>query len=222
VILSHAQEWGLKQIAAAGGEYIVGIDEVGLGACAGPLVVCAAVFPFGWSHPEVKDSKKYTGDWAHQKRCKVAKEIIQPACLFRTYEIVPHDDIDALGMGAALEDAMRRAAVSCTHLFPGSTVVVDGVNRPLLQRARLTVAIPEGDSLVPAVSAASVLAKSTRDSMMIMHESIYPGYGFDQHMGYYTEKHAQALRELGPCKIHRRSYKNVARIIREREIAMVR
>lgn len=222
MLLSHAQEWGLKQVAEARSEHIIGIDEVGLGACAGPLVVCAAVFKSDWAHPEVKDSKKYTGDWAHQKRVKVVKEAIDPACLFRTLEIVPPWDIDAIGLGAALEDAMRRAALHCTHAYPDSTVVVDGINRPLLQRARLTVAIPEGDNLVPAVSAASVIAKSTRDALMITLDAVYKDYGFDQHMGYFTEQHAEALRKLGPCKIHRRSYKNVARIIREREIAMVR
>jgi ribonuclease HII len=218
MILNHAQEWGLRQVAAAGGNHVIGIDEVGLGACAGPLVVCGAVFPRLWSDPTVKDSKQYSGGGitAHNKRMAVMKNAVIPACIFRALEVVPHSDIDALGLGPAVEDAMRRVAIQCTHYYPGCAVVIDGMNKPFLKKASVVVAIPKGDGLVPAVSAASVIAKTTRDAMMIANDAIYPGYDFDEHMGYFTQKHEEAIRRLGPCAIHRRSFKNVRDIIRER------
>lgn len=214
MILDHAQEWGLKLIREAQSVHIIGIDEVGLGACAGPLVVCGAVFKKEWHHPEVKDSKQYTGADGrakHAKRIKVLRDHVSPAVLFQEIEVVPHKDVDDLGLGHALEDAMRRIAIKCTHAFPDSIVAIDGVNIPRLLRARVVTAIPKGDGLVPAISAASVIAKVARDSMMICSEDLYPGYGFDQHMGYPVPSHIEAIKRLGLCPIHRRSYK----IIRE-------
>lgn len=211
--LNHAQEWGLRQLSEARVEHIIGIDEVGLGACAGPLVVCGAVFAKGWSDPAVKDSKLYSGGGtkAHAKRLAVRETNIDPSCLHKEIDLVTHADIDALGLGVAVEDAMRRVAIRCTHRFPDSAVAIDGINKPFLQRARVIVAIPKGDSLVPAVSAASVIAKTTRDALMIFNEDIYPGYGFIDHMGYPTPAHIESIKKLGLCTIHRRSYK----IIRE-------
>lgn len=217
-LLSNEQRWGLYTIEQARSPHIIGIDEVGLGACAGPLVVCGAVFESSWGHPAVKDSKKYTGGGqkAHDKRLAVKKEHIDPVVLHTEYEVVSNKDIDALGMGDALADAMYRVALKCTFSFPDATVVIDGMNRPVLRRARAVVAIPKGDDLVPAVSAASVLAKTTRDGMMILSDALYPNYGFEQHMGYPTPDHLAALLKLGPCKIHRRSYKAVAQAIASR------
>jgi ribonuclease HII len=208
MILNYEQEWGLYLLKEAQVEYVIGIDEVGLGALAGPLVVCGAVFLKDWSDPAVKDSKQYSGGGikAHAKRIEVLKKNITPVCKAIVLEVVAHKDIDALGMGHALEDAMRRVAIQCTHQFPDSAVVIDGDNKPHLQRARVTVAIPKGDTLVPAVSAASVIAKTTRDALMIANEDIYPGYDFGQHMGYGTPGHYEAIKKLGLCPIHRRSY----------------
>jgi len=222
--LNHAQEWGLKIIREAQVEHVIGVDEVGLGACAGPLVVCAAVFKKGWSHPEVKDSKAYNGQDGrdkHQKRLRALKDHIRPAILFQELEVVGHKDIDALGLGIAVEDAMRRVALKCSHAYPDSVVAIDGDNKPYLQRARVVVAIPKGDSLVPAISAASVIAKTTRDAMMITLEDLYPGYGFEDHMGYWTDRHARAVEALGVCPIHRLSYKNIQTAL-ARRAAVVR
>src|SRR4030067_937120 len=151
-MLNHAQQWGLRLIHEAQVEHVIGVDEVGLGACAGPLVVCAAVFKKGWSRPEVKDSKAYHGQDGrdkHMKRRPVLRDYIRPAILFQELEVVSHRDIDALGLGYAIEDAMRRVALKCSHAYPDSVVAIDGDNKPFLRRARLVVAIPKGDALVP-------------------------------------------------------------------------
>jgi ribonuclease HII len=213
MILSPLQEWGLRVIQDTDSEFIIGIDEVGTGAGAGPFVVCGAVFNRLWKHPEVKDSKKFTtsGKQAHEKRLRVYNQYIKPACLMEDVDLVTHEDIDALGLYVALEDAIRRVAIRCSHAYPDSVVVVDGELFPFLQKPKAVVAIPKGDGLVPAVSAASIIAKTTRDAIMIKYGEIYPGYGFEQHMGYFVSHHVQALKKLGVCPIHRRSYKPVAR-----------
>lgn len=219
MLLNHAQEWSLKVIRETPAEFIVGIDEVGLGACAGPLVVCAAVFRKDWDgHPEVKDSKKYSGGGriAHAKRLKALNEHIKPVLVHQELELVTHKDIDFLGLGASVEDAMRRAALKCSHKFPWSVVAIDGDSKPYLQMARAVVSLPKGDGLVPAISAASVIAKTTRDAVMFMNDELYPGYGFEDHVGYFTEAHKQALVQKGPCPIHRMSYRNVQMIVSAR------
>lgn len=221
MLLTPAQEWGLRAIQETPAEYIIGIDEVGLGACAGPAIVCGAVFRKDWpGHPEVKDSKKYSGADSlvkHQKRLKALSEHIQPVLQHQELESISHKDIDTLGLGPAIEDAMRRIALRCTRMFPGAIVAIDGDGaKPFLWNASVSMCIPKGDALVPAISAASVIAKTTRDAVMFMSNDLYPGYYFDDHVGYFTQKHEQALREKGPCPIHRLSYKNVQMIMAQR------
>jgi len=220
MILNHAQEWGLRVIKETVAEYIVGVDEVGLGACAGPAIVCAAVFKKEWpGHQDVKDSKQYTGSDSkkkHEKRVKALKEQIHPVLVHQEMECISHKDIDALGLGWAIEDAMRRVTLKCSFRFPGSVIALDGEFRPYLRRAANVIALPKGDALVPAISAASVIAKTSRDALMFMNDDIYPGYSFEDHVGYWTEKHRAALEKLGPCPIHRLSYKNIQAVIAAR------
>jgi ribonuclease HII len=223
VILTPDQEWGLRTIANSKSEFLIGIDEVGLGAGAGPFALCGAVFPRTWSHPEVKDSKKFGhGIPAHEKRLRVYREIIQPACLFQHVEVVTHEDIDALGLDLALNDALYRAGLHCSHAFPGAVVAIDGSRNLRLLRAEATVAITKGDSLIPAISAASIIAKTTRDQLMIEYDATYPMYGFKNHMGYLVPEHEKALAEHGPCPIHRKSYKPIARLLPRQRSELVR
>jgi ribonuclease HII len=208
--LNQDQVRGLQRIAVAPTNLVIGVDEVGLGAVAGPLVVCAAVFKKEWKHEKVKDSKAYS---SHNARSKVVKEIIFPNCRYYNLDIVPHTDIDAIGMEHAVRDAIRRASIACIAKCPGAVLAVDGDHFPLIPWCSDIVAIPKGDALVPAISAASVIAKTTRDALMITESSIYPGYGFDKHKGYLTEKHLEAIHNLGPCRIHRQSYQPIKGMI---------
>lgn len=204
-MLTYEQQWGLSKVAQAPVEFVIGVDEVGLGAIAGPLVVCGAVFRKEWADPKVKDSKKYG---SHESRCKALKNHVKPALVYKTLEVIPHADVDLLGMYAAVQDAIRICAVHCAVRYPSSIVVVDGKEFPHIL-GREVVAIPKGDDLVPAVSGASVIAKTTRDSMMYMFNDLYPGYGFDENKGYLTQAHREAVMRLGPCSIHRRSYEPI-------------
>jgi ribonuclease HII len=210
-MLSYLQQYGLQLIEQTRVDYVIGIDEVGLGACAGPLLVCGAVFEKSWRHPEVKDSKQFSGGGriAHEKRIRVLEQHIKPAVRFQALELVTHGDIDKLGLEDAVQDATRRVAIRCTRYYRDQLVVVDGDHFPRLSRVKAVVAIPKGDALVPAVSAASIIAKTTRDAAMLLSAELYPGYGFEQHMGYGVPSHIEAIKRLGPCQIHRLSYKPV-------------
>lgn len=210
--LSHAQSYGLQQIADSDAEFIIGVDEVGVGACAGPLVVCAITFPAEWTHPKVKDSKKFSGggERAHRKRLEVLHEVIYPHLVSYELAVYTHTEVDEVGMYHAVEDCTRRVAIAESQRQPDSVVVVDGNYFPRLTTPKKVLAFPKADILVPAVSAASILAKTHRDEIMLAYGREFPGYGFEDHMGYPTPAHLEALHGLGPCPIHRRSYSPVS------------
>jgi len=197
-----------QEIAAA--DYVVGSDECGYGAWAGPLVVCAAIIPKNWSHASyVKDSKDFSGANKETKRIEVCRKIIPSDILFSVLG-VSHEEIDRVGVWSALKTAHRKAIdqVLLKHKETGRAgkviVIVDG-NIPF----EGAFSLPKADALVPAVSAASILGKVTRDKAMIALAVKYPGYGFEKHKGYgggADHAHTVALDKLGPCEIHRKSY----------------
>lgn len=208
----------LSRYMASEADYVIGVDEVGLGAWAGPLVVAGVVFRKGWGHPAVKDSKKFTnskGKTAHEKRASVLSTYIRPQQKHENLVVVPPGAIDEIGINAALDRATEGAARACQILYPNSVVVVDGIRQNNIEGE--VVVLKKADSLIPAVSAASILAKVTRDQMMIQMDKKYLGYGFGSHKGYGTAEHQQALKELGACFIHRKSYTPVAKVIWSRK-----
>ncbi|HAT1596153.1 TPA: ribonuclease HII [Legionella pneumophila] len=179
-----------------------GVDEVGRGPLAGAVVTAAVILrkPIDG----LADSKKLSPKQRNLLAIKIKEEALAFA-----YGRAEVEEIDQLNIHHATLLAMRRA-VEALPIQPDS-VVVDGVFTPQLNIP--CKAIIQGDSLIPEISAASILAKVMRDEEMIEFDKIYPGYGFAEHKGYATPVHKEALMRLGPCKIHRKSYSPVADLI---------
>ena len=190
----------------AGISPIAGVDEAGRGACAGPLVIASVVLndPFAAELAVVRDSKEIP----ENKRDAVFDLIHQVAASVSVV-IVPASEVDARGVHAANLDGMRRA-VQGLNVEPAYVLTdgyaIEGLGVPNL-------AVWKGDQVVVSISAASVIAKVTRDRIMREMDNEFPLYGFAGHKGYITAAHTKALNEHGPCAQHRTSFANVAALI---------
>lgn len=182
---------------------VAGVDEAGRGACAGPLVVAACVLRPGDGArlPELTDSKLLTA----AARERVYDRVVARAVDYSVI-VVPPDEVDALGIHVMNIEGMRRA-VATLSARPGY-VLTDGFGVPGLPAPSMPVI--KGDRVVACVAAASVLAKVTRDRIMTGLHDQHPTYGFDEHKGYSTSVHSEALTAHGPSEVHRWSYANVA------------
>jgi ribonuclease HII len=193
-------------LANAGISPIAGVDEAGRGACAGPLVIASVVLndPFAPELAVVRDSKEI----AEAKRDAVF-DLIHQVALSVSVVIVPASEVDARGVHAANLDGMRRA-VQGLSIEPAYVLTdgyaIEGLGVPNL-------AVWKGDQVVVSISAASVIAKVTRDRIMREMDVEFPQYGFAGHKGYITAAHTKALNEHGLCEQHRRSFANVAALI---------
>ena len=193
-------------LANAGISPIAGVDEAGRGACAGPLVIASVVLndPFAAELAVVRDSKEIT----ENKRDAVFDLIHQVAASVSVV-IVPASEVDSRGVHAANLDGMRRA-VQGLSVEPAYVLTdgyaIEGLGVPNL-------AVWKGDQVVVSISAASVIAKVTRDRIMREMDLEFPQYGFAGHKGYITAAHTKALNEHGPCVQHRQSFANVAALI---------
>lgn len=181
---------------------IAGVDEVGRGPLAGPVIACAVIL--NTSIEGIRDSKKLSP----KKRTELA-EIIKKNALCFSYGRAEVEEIDTLNIHHATLLAMQRAIESLT-IVPDE-VLVDGAFVPKISLP--CKAIIQGDNLVEAIGAASILAKVHRDQEMVQLDLLYPGYGFAEHKGYATEMHRALLKELGACDIHRRSFSPVAQAL---------
>jgi ribonuclease HII len=190
----------------AGISPIAGVDEAGRGACAGPLVIASVVLndPFATELAVVRDSKEIP----ESKRDAVFDLIHQVAASVSVV-IVPATEVDARGVHAANLDGMRRAVQGLT--VEPAYVLTDGYAIEGLGVPNL--AVWKGDQVVVSISAASVIAKVTRDRIMRELDGQFPQYGFAGHKGYITAAHTKALNEHGPCAQHRTSFANVAALI---------
>ncbi len=182
-----------------GGELVVaGVDEAGRGAWAGPVVAAAVVLPCGWDLPGLDDSKKLTP----ARREKLLTAILTGALAWGACAVSP-GRIDDINILQATLEAMARSLGKLQP--PPGLALVDG-NRvpPCPVPCRALVG---GDGRSACIAAASIVAKVLRDRIMVAYERLYPGYGFAGHKGYGARSHRSALRELGPCPVHRLSYK---------------
>ncbi len=180
---------------------MAGIDEAGRGPLAGPVVAAAVVLDPAGIIEGLDDSKKL----APTRRERLARQIADQA-LALAIGICHVDEIERLNILGATLLAMRKAFSGLTAQV--STVLVDGNCNPGIEGVE-TRLIVGGDGLEPVISAASIIAKVHRDGLMQELDQCYPGYGFRRHKGYGTREHLAALRELGPCPAHRRSFRPV-------------
>ena len=193
-------------LVSAGISPIAGVDEAGRGACAGPLVIASVVLhdPFAAELAVVRDSKEIP----ESKRDAVF-ELIQSIAASVSVVVVPAAEVDSRGVHAANLDGMRRA-VQGLDVEPAYVLTdgyaIEGLGVPNL-------AVWKGDQVVVSISAASVIAKVTRDRIMREMDNEFPLYGFAGHKGYITAAHTKALNEHGPCAEHRTSFANVAALI---------
>jgi len=177
--------------------WTVGVDEVGRGPLAGPVVTAAVILPNAHSIFNLRDSKLLS-----EAQREEMYELITTSALCWAIGRAEVEEIDQLNVLQASLLAMRRA-VEALSIKP-KQALVDGNQDP--QLACKTETIIGGDQLEPLISAASIVAKVTRDREMIALDKMFPGYGFAQHKGYGTKTHLTALESLGPCSIHRKSF----------------
>ena len=185
-------------------DLVAGVDEVGRGPLAGPVVAAAVILDPENIINGLKDSKKLS----HKKRMVLSDEI-KSKSLAWSLGRAEVEEIDEINILQASLLAMKRA-VEALGKKP-EMVVVDGNFTPEVNYK--TIAIIKGDSLIPAISAASIIAKVARDNEMVNFDKIYPDYGFSSHKGYPTKQHIEALARSGITKIHRRSFAPVAKYI---------
>lgn len=183
---------------------IAGVDEAGRGPLAGPVVAAAVILDELHPIAGLNDSKKLSA----RRREQLFDEIRAKALCFSVAE-ASVEEIDSLNILQATLLAMRRA-VEGLRLKPGK-VLVDGNRLPVLDV--VAEAIVQGDALVPAISAASILAKVTRDRWCAEVDALYPQYGFATHKGYGTVEHMAALRAHGACPLHRTSFAPVRAVL---------
>jgi len=181
--------------------HVAGVDEVGRGPLAGPVVTAAVMFPPGYTNIKIKDSKKLT-----EAKRSLLFDVIKENAMCWHIDIGPVDEIDSINILQATWASMRRS-INGLEIYPDA-VLVDGSPVPGLHD-RCT-SIVKGDDKSVSIAAASILAKVVRDSIMVSAHNDYPVYGFDRHKGYPSPVHLKALREHGPCPLHRRSYAPVA------------
>ncbi len=177
--------------------YICGIDEAGRGPLAGPVVAGAVVLPKGKRILYVNDSKKLS-----EKKRDELFDIIKDEALTYAVGIISPEIIDKINILQATYEAMRQAVNKLSvkpDIFLNDAVTIPGIEGK-------QVPIIKGDAKSLTIASASILAKVTRDRIMVEYDSMYPEYGFAKHKGYGTKAHIEAIKEYGPCPIHRKTF----------------
>lgn len=186
---------------------IAGVDEVGCGCWAGDVVASAVILSPTLPPPKAQDSKKLSG----KQREHLAENIKETSYAYSIGR-ASLSEIETLNIRGAAFLAMRRA-LDALGVTP-DWVLCDGFMLPEITMP--CTRLVRGDSKSRSIAAASILAKVTRDQELVAAETTYPGYGFANHKGYGTKEHAKALAQLGPCALHRQSFKPIRACIAER------
>ncbi len=185
---------------------IAGIDEAGRGPLAGPVSASAVILPDGFGHDLLNDSKKLT----EKRREALYEELTGSDDVVWALAYADAEEIDSVNILQATHAAMARAARS---LSPAPDFcLIDGL--PVAGFPIASQGIVKGDGKSLSIAAASIIAKVSRDRLMLEYAARYPEYGFERHKGYGTKLHLEALHAHGPCPIHRRSFAPVARVCR--------
>lgn len=181
---------------ASGVNYVAGVDEVGRGPLAGPVVCCAVIMPRGQIIEGVTDSKKLS----EKKRNVLAEEIKKTALAYNIFQIEA-EEIDKINILEAVKKCMTEAVLGL-KIKPDITLV-DGVDTHLGINAEYVI---KGDLKSYTIGCASILAKVYRDNLMVEYSKTYPAYGFEKHKGYGTKIHTDKIKEIGPCPLHRKTF----------------
>lgn len=194
-----------SELRERGFEFIAGVDEAGRGPLAGPVVAAAVIMPSDLEIPGLTDSKKLTP----AKRDELFEQIVESEAV-SAVGIFSHEEIDRLNILKASLLAMRKAVTALSQ--KPHFVLVDGNKEiPGLNFPQLTVI--GGDLLCRSISAASIIAKVTRDRIMDKYQEAYPEFSFKDHRGYCTRKHLEELKKYGPCEIHRKTFRPVSELL---------
>lgn len=186
-----------RKYHAMGSRYICGIDEVGRGPLAGPVVACAVILPENEMLLHLNDSKQVP-----KKKRELLYDVIREKAVAYGIGVVSEKRIDEINILQATYEAMRMA-IANLKVQP-DLLLNDAVKIPMVDIRQ--VPIIKGDTLSASIAAASIVAKVTRDRMMVEYDKVYPGYDFASNAGYGSAKHYAGLDKLGPCEIHRRTY----------------
>ncbi len=192
-----------EEIWQRGLVHVAGVDEAGRGPLAGPVVAAAVILSPTTKIHGIDDSKKLTA-----KRREELFHVITEQALCIGVGVVPHTVIDEINIYQATLRAMSDAVAMLIHV--PEHLLIDG---PRYQKSPIPFTpIIDGDAKSVSIAAASIIAKVTRDKMMLEYNLVYPDYGFAKHKGYGTAEHLAALRKFGPCEIHRKSFRMPAAI----------
>ena len=196
-----------RALFARGAEHVGGVDEVGVGPLAGPVVAAAVVLPEAVDLPRLNDSKKLSAPARETLDARIREQALAIGI-----GCVSSGEVDRLNILHATLEAMRRAVAEVMEQLRLDHLMVDARTIPGL-RVPQTPLI-HGDAIDGSIAAASIVAKVHRDGLMQKLDAQYPGYGFARHVGYGTAQHLDALHRLGPCPEHRRSFAPVAATLR--------
>jgi len=191
-------------LQAQGHRLIAGIDEAGRGPLAGPVAAAAVILPPGFHCPDLNDSKKISA----RKRDTIYQILTTDTSVIWSVATASNEEVDRINILNATHLAMRRAAEALSP--QPDYCLIDGL--PVKHFQLPYQAIVKGDSLSLSIAAASIIAKVTRDRMMLEIDREFPEFGFAKHQGYGTKEHLEALRRHGPCRHHRRSFQPVAQL----------